>query len=82
MIIYKYVSSVSALSSLVVMEMVARVAKHELMSKWREMKSPRDLDHQKICIDYFNLLLGNGPVSTSYWIHDLTKQVIGFYLNF
>lgn len=77
MIVYKHVSAVPLLKSFVATEMIARTAKHDLMNRWRNVKSTDDLDYKKEALLYFNLLLGKD--SKEYWNGVLRNELLGIF---
>jgi hypothetical protein len=77
MIVYKYVCVLPSLKALVATEMAARTAKHDLMSRWRNVKSTDDLDYKKQALSYFNLLFGTSTESSDYWNNILMGEIKG-----
>jgi hypothetical protein len=66
MILFKHVQASQHLQSLIVTEMVARVAKDELRRIWRAVHAFDDSEYKLQALNYFNLLFGASQQSKEY----------------
>ena len=64
--------------TLVLIEIVARVVKKHVEQNWRELKSEKVDDYQKVVVDIFNLVFGNTKQSTVYWDNNI-KETMKYY---
>jgi hypothetical protein len=60
---------------LVLIELVARVVKKHVEEKWRDLKSDKADDYQKVILDFLNLVFGNTNESIAYWENNIKETM-------